>query len=205
MDKGLKIESDSFDIIESLCDLSKFSEGERLVVKKLVHTTGDPEFAELAICSVGGVGAGVQALKAGKPVITDVTMVTSGITKRYLEKTGVEVLCFINDPEVMRIAKETNQTRSEVAMVYAAEKYPDAVYAIGNAPTALLKLLELKREGKANPSFIAGLPVGFVKAAESKEELSESDIPHVTNRGAKGGSPCAATVINGLLTLAAQE
>jgi len=202
MDKGLKIESDSFDIIEDLCDLSRFSEGEKLVVKKLVHTTGDPEFADLAVASVGGVDAGVQALKAGKPVITDVTMVTAGITKRYLDKTGVQVLCFINDPEVMRIAKETNQTRSEVAMEYATSKYPDAVYAIGNAPTALLKLLELKREGKANPAFIAGLPVGFVKAAESKDELMMSDIPHVSNKGTKGGSPCAATVINGLLTLA---
>lgn len=202
MEKGLKIESDSFDIIENICDLSKFSEGENLIVKKLVHTTGDPEFAELAICSEDGVEAGVRALRAKKPVICDVTMVTSGITKRYLESTGVEVLCFINDPDVLRIAKERNMTRSEVAMEYAAEKYPDAVYAIGNAPTALLKLLALKREGKANPSFIAGLPVGFVKAAESKAELAESDIPHVTNRGTKGGSPCAATVINGLLTLA---
>lgn len=203
MDKGLKIESDSFDIIDNLVDLSKYDEGEALVVRKLVHTTGDPEFADLAIVSDGGVAKGVQALKEKKPVITDVTMVTAGITKRYLDKTGVEVLCFINHPEVLKIAKETNQTRSEVAMVYAAENYPDAVYAIGNAPTALYKIIELTREGKANPSFIAGLPVGFVKAAESKEELAGTDIPHVTNRGTKGGSPCAATVINGLLTLAA--
>ncbi|XOB66127.1 precorrin-8X methylmutase [Deferribacteres bacterium DY0037] len=204
MDKGLKIESDSFDIIENMIDLSEFSEMERLIVKKLVHTTGDPEFAELTVISDGGVNSGVQALKAGKPVICDVTMVTAGITKRYLEKCGVEVLCFINHPDVLRISKETNQTRSEVAMEYAAAEYPDAVYAIGNAPTALFRLLELKRGGKVDPSFIAGLPVGFVKAAESKEELAKSDIPYVTNRGTKGGSPCAATVINGLLTLAAQ-
>ncbi len=148
--------------------------------------------------------SGVAALRAGKPIICDVTMVTSGITKRYLDMAdGAQIICFINDPEVLRIAKETNQTRSEVAIDYAVSKYPDAIFfAIGNAPTALLKLLELTKAGKANPSFIAGLPVGFVKAEESKGLLAETNIPHVTNRGTKGGSPCAATVINGLLMLA---
>jgi len=200
MDKGLQIESDSFDIIDGLVDMSAFSDAEKVIVRKLVHTTGDVEFAELV--RMNNIASGIKALAIGKPVICDVTMVTSGITKRYLEKTGVQVLCFINDPEVLRIAKETNQTRSEVAMQYAVSKYPDAVYAIGNAPTALLKLLELSENGKASPSFIAGLPVGFVKAAESKDMLMQTDIPHVSNIGTKGGSPCAATVINGLLTLA---
>jgi precorrin-8X/cobalt-precorrin-8 methylmutase len=205
MDKGLQIESDSFDIIDSITDLSAFSDAERVIIRKLVHTTGDPEFAEMTVISADAADCGVQALLAGKPVICDVTMVTSGITKRYLKDFGTQVLCFINEPEVIETAKRTNQTRSEVAIDYAAAMYPDAVYAIGNAPTALLRLLELAEKGAAKPSFIAGLPVGFVKAEESKALLAKTNIPHVTNRGTKGGSPCAATVINALLTLAAKD
>lgn len=201
MDKGLSIEKESFEIIDSLIDLSRFSEAEKLIVRKLVHTTGDPEFAELT--RIHRLEAGIEALRNGAPVITDVTMVTAGITKRYLGESGNEVLCFISEPEVIAKSKELNLTRAETAMVYAAEKYPEAVYAIGNAPTALLKLIELTEAGRMNPAFVAGLPVGFVKAAESKELLMQTDIPHVSNKGAKGGSPCAATVINGLLLLRA--
>lgn len=202
MEKGIAIETESFQIIDSLTDLSKYTEEEKVLVRKLVHTTGDVEFAELAVISGDAAEKGVQAVRNKKPVICDVTMVTSGITARYLEKTGVEVLCFINHPEVLERAKRENKTRSEVAVEYAVSKYPDAIFAIGNAPTALLKLLELYEAGFAKPSFVAGLPVGFVKAEESKDLLAKTNIPHVTNRGTKGGSPCAATVINGILTLA---
>lgn len=204
MEKGIAIENESFDIIDKITDLSNFTEDEKVLVRKLVHTTGDPEFAKLAIISDTAIEKGVSALKAGSPIICDVNMVKTGITKRYLKPMGNELLCFINDPEVLKIAKETNQTRSEVAIQYAVKLYPNAIFAIGNAPTALLQLLSLIDEGKANPSFIAGLPVGFVKAEESKELLAKTDLPFVTNHGTKGGSPCAATTINGLLTLAAK-
>ena len=199
MEKGLKIERDSFDIIDSLTDLSRFSDKEKVIVRKLIHTTGDVEFATLA--RVFNIEAGVEALRNGAPIICDVTMVTAGITERYLRQFGNKVFCFINEPEVLAQAKEMNLTRAETAMVYAAKRYPEAVYAIGNAPTALLKLIELTESKEMNPTFVAGLPVGFVKAAESKELLMQTKIPHVSNVGVKGGSPCAATSINGLLVL----
>lgn len=201
MDKGLSIEKESFEIIDSITDLSRFNDTEKVIVRKLVHTTGDPEFAELT--RILKLEAGIEALRNGVPIITDVTMVTAGITKRYLGETGNKVMCFISEPEVVERAKELNLTRAETAVVYAAEKYPEAVYAIGNAPTALLKLIELTEQGRMNPAFVAGLPVGFVKAAESKDLLMKTAIPHVSNIGPKGGSPCAATVINGLLLLRA--
>jgi precorrin-8X/cobalt-precorrin-8 methylmutase len=203
MDKGLKIEQDSFGIIDSMTDLSYYTETEKIIVRKLIHTTGDTEFAKIVRIHEGAVKKGVEALKAGKPVICDVTMVTAGITSRYLKDYGNEVLCFINEPEVMERAKAENLTRAETAMAYAAEKYPDAVYAVGNAPTALLKLIQLSENGLMNPSFVAGLPVGFVKAADSKGLLTCTNLPYVTNLGTKGGSPCAATVINGLFVILA--
>jgi precorrin-8X/cobalt-precorrin-8 methylmutase len=201
MDKGLKIEKDSFEIIDSITDLSRFTEMEKLIVRKLVHTTGDAEFADLVY--IKELAKGVEAVKRGVPIICDVTMVTAGITRRYTQDYKNEIICLINDKDVITRAKELNLTRAETAVVYASEKYPEAIYAVGNAPTALLKIIEMTEEGKMNPSFVAGLPVGFVKAAESKELLMTTDIPHVTNEGTKGGSPCAATTINGLFLLAA--
>ncbi len=202
MEKGLQIESDSFDIIDKITDLSLFTNEEKIIVKKLIHTTGDTEFAKLTVISKNAVRDGINAIKNGKPIICDVNMVKTGITKRYLGSFGNSIFCFINDANILNTAKSKNLTRSEVAIEYAVSKYPDAIFAIGNAPTALLKLLELTEKRIANPSFIVGLPVGFVKAEESKELLAKTDLSFVTNIGTKGGSPCAATVINGLFVLA---
>lgn len=205
MDKGLQIEQDSFAIIDTATDLSRFTEAEQVIARKLIHTTGDTEFAELTRILAGAVEAGVAALRCGAPIICDVEMVRVGITKRYVQDYGNQLHCFISEPEVLERARAENLTRAETAMLYAAERYPDAIYAIGNAPTALLKLLEMTAAGKMRPAFVAGLPVGFVKAEESKELLSRTNIPHVTNSGPKGGSPCAATVINGLLVILADR
>ncbi|UCZ55757.1 precorrin-8X methylmutase [Desulfurispirillum indicum] len=204
MDKGLQIEHDSFAIIDANTDLSRFTSEEQVIARKLIHTTGDLEFAQLTSILPGAVEAGVAALRRGAPIICDVEMVRVGITTRYLQHYGNPVLCFISEPEVLERARAENLTRAETAMLYAAERYPDALYAIGNAPTALLKLLELTAAGAMQPAFVAGLPVGFVKAEESKDLLRQTTIPHVTNLGPKGGSPCAATVINGLLVVLAQ-
>lgn len=204
MDKGLQIERDSFAIIAANIDLSRFTEPEQIIVRKLIHTTGDLEFAQLTDILPGAVQAGVAALRRGVPIICDVEMVRVGITARYLQHYGNPVLSFISEPDVLERARSENLTRAETAVLYAAERYPDAIYAIGNAPTALLKLLELTAAGKMQPAFVAGLPVGFVKAEESKDLLRQTSIPHVTNRGPKGGSPCAATVINGLLMVLTQ-
>ncbi|MBD1399844.1 precorrin-8X methylmutase [Pelovirga terrestris] len=201
MDKGLQIEQDSFAIIDSATDLSRFNSAEQVIARKLIHTTGDTEFAELTCILSGAIEAGVAALRRGAPIICDVEMVRVGITRRYLQSYGNQVHCFISQPDVLTRAAADNLTRAETAMLYAAERYPDAIFAIGNAPTALLKLLELTATGRMQPAFVAGLPVGFVKAEESKDLLRQTTIPHVTNRGPKGGSPCAATVINGLLVV----
>lgn len=205
MDKGLQIEHDSFAIIDANTDLSRFTSDEQVIARKLIHTTGDLEFAELTCMLPGAIAAGIAALRRGAPIICDVEMVRVGITTRYLQSSGNQIRCFISEPEVLERARADNLTRAETAMLYAAERYPNAIYAIGNAPTALLKLLELTAAGKMQPAFVAGLPVGFVKAEESKDLLRQTTIPHVTNRGPKGGSPCAATVINGLLMLLAQR
>lgn len=205
MDKGLQIEQDSFAIIDTATDLGRFTETEQVIARKLIHTTGDTEFAELTCILPDAVEAGIAALRRGAPIICDVEMVRVGITRRYLQSNGNQVHCFISEPDVLTRAGAENLTRAETAMLYAAERYPDAIYAIGNAPTALLKLLELTAAGKMQPAFVAGLPVGFVKAEESKDLLRQTTIPHVTNRGPKGGSPCAATVINGLLVVLAQK
>jgi precorrin-8X/cobalt-precorrin-8 methylmutase len=202
MEKGLKIETDSFEIINKLVDLSNFKEDEKIIVRKLIHTTGDTEFAKLTIISDNAIVQGIDAIRSGKPIVCDVNMVKTGITKRYSSDFGNEIFCFINDKHVLNISSKCNLTRSEVAIEYAVNKYPDAIFAIGNAPTALLKLLELTEQNKAFPSFIAGLPVGFVKAEESKVLLADTNLPFVTNKGTKGGSPCAATVINGLFIIA---
>jgi len=201
MNKGQGIEAESFQIIEDNCDLSKFSEDEKMVVKRLIHTTGDFEFADMTIFSHEAVSKGLEALKNKKNIICDVNMVKTGITQKYLDAAGVETHCFINHEEVVQKAKEQNKTRSECAMEYAAENFPDAIYAIGNAPTALLKILELHKEGKINPALVVGLPVGFVMAAESKEMLTESDLNFITNKGNKGGSPCASASINALVKI----
>ncbi|MDY6848422.1 MAG: precorrin-8X methylmutase [Geoalkalibacter sp.] len=201
MNKGLQIERDSFAIINAGADLGRFSEDEQIIARKLIHTTGDMEFAELTCIPPGAVAAGVAALRRGVPIICDVEMVRVGITRRYLQQYGNQIHCFISEPDVLARAGADNLTRAEVAMLHAAERYPEAIYAIGNAPTALLKLLELTAAGRMQPAFVAGLPVGFVKAEESKARLRRTTIPHVTNRGPKGGSPCAATVINGLLVV----
>lgn len=201
MDKGLMIEQESFKIIDMITDFSRFSESEKFIARKLIHTTGDAELGELIY--IKELEKGIEAIRNGAPIICDVTMVVSGITRRYVQDFKNEILCFISEPEVLEMAKEQNITRAEAAVIYASEKYPNAIYAVGNAPTALNKIVELKREGKIDPAFVAGLPVGFVMASESKEFLMISGIPHVTNYGTKGGSPCAATVINGLFKLAA--
>lgn len=199
MNKGFGIELESFRIIEENCDLSKFTQEQKAVVKRLIHTTGDFEFAEMTLFSKNAMENGINAIKKGTPVICDVNMVKTAVTKKYLDISNISTHCFITDETVIELAAKNNKTRAETAMDYAADKYPEAIYAVGNAPTALLRLLELYKEGKINPALVIGIPVGFVMAAESKEMLSKTDLPFITNIGSKGGSPCAAAAVNALI------
>lgn len=197
------IEDTSMEIIEScLPMLKELPEGERQIIKRIVHTTGDPDIAELIKIHPDAVASGLSALRAGRPIFTDVQMLCSGINPVNLAKFGIETICMIKDPEVAEEAKRTGKTRAMVAMVKAAPKLNGGVIAIGNAPTALFELCSLVRAGKLKPALVVGTPVGFVGAKESKELLIETSVPYVTVSGTRGGSTIAVAALNALLKLA---
>ncbi len=199
-----EIEAESMRRIEA--ELStmhvEFQKEELSVVRRVIHSTADFDFAENLHFSGDAVRLGREALKAGKAVITDTNMALAGVSKPSCRKYGNLAVCFMADEEVARIAKEKGTTRAYAAMGHAASLYPDGIYAIGNAPTALLRLEELIRSGEICPSLIVGVPVGFVNVVESKERIidccSKFDIPAIVARGRKGGSGVAAAIMNAL-------
>ena len=174
------------------------------VVMRAIHTTADFDYAENLRFSCGAVQAGVEALKAGACVVSDTTMVQAGVNKRALARLGGEALCFIRDADVMEQARERGLTRSAMAMEKAARLGRPLVYAVGNAPTALVRLWELIEAGVATPpALIIGVPVGFVNVAESKDLIMGlQDVPWIVAQGRKGGSNLAAALVNALLYLA---
>jgi len=201
-----EIEAESFRIIDGLTDLSRFTPAEKALVRRVVHATGDPSFAGLLHWTPGAVEAGAEALRLGAPVITDVEMARAGVSKARAAKFGCEVLCFLSEPGVPEEARRRGLTRSIVAVERAVERHPEAVFAFGNAPTALFRLLECVDEGRARPRLVVGTVVGFVGAAESKEALmARSDFPWIACRGNKGGSNVAAAAVNALFKAAAGE
>jgi precorrin-8X/cobalt-precorrin-8 methylmutase len=202
MGKPEDIENLSFKIIEKKADLSKYNLQERFIVKKLIHTTGDLDFANNTIFSPNAIDVALEALKSRVPVICDTNMVKAGITRRYLDYIDIKLYCYINYKIIVKRAKEINKTRAEMAIDYCKNKFDKAIFAIGNAPTALNRLLDLYISGEIKPILIIGLPVGFVGAEESKKRLlKQSELAYITNIGPKGGSACAATVINSLIML----
>ncbi|WP_277656930.1 precorrin-8X methylmutase [Seleniivibrio woodruffii] len=203
MNKGDRIEKESFEIIEAGCDLSAYDERQKRVVMRLIHTTGDFEFAKMTLFSPNAIDRAMDALDRKLPVICDVNMVKTAITAKYTDAVGIERHCFIADEKVAKEAAAQGKTRAEYSIEYAAENFPGAIYAVGNAPTALLKIMELHRQGRINPALVIGLPVGFVMAAESKAMLAESGMEYITNIGTKGGSPCAGAVMNALIKIKA--
>ncbi|MGF7185773.1 precorrin-8X/cobalt-precorrin-8 methylmutase [Desulfitispora alkaliphila] len=193
-----QIESKSMDIILELVGNIKGSPQEQAVIKRMVHTTGDPDYVKLVQIHPVACSAGMKAIESGCKIITDVKMVVAGINKKKLSQYGVELLCGIDDPEVVAEAKKTGQTRAFTAMKHFSNQIDGNIVAIGNAPTALFQLLELVDNG-IKPSLIIGTPVGFVGAAESKELLTRYEIPYITVAGYKGGSTVAAATVNALL------
>lgn len=195
-----EIEEKSMKIIEGLIHSENMPVNEKAVVHRIVHTSGDPQYAEIFRMSDDAVEAGRTALKNGCRVISDVNMVVTGINKAAAGKLGVEPKCFLSDPRVAPLAEETGETRSMTAFKLAKEEMNGSIVAIGNAPTALFKLLEMCRAGEVAPALIIGTPVGFVGAAESKDKLhEEAPVPYMTVLGTKGGSPIAASIINALM------
>jgi len=189
----------SFELARAASDLSAIPEELHGLALRLVHACGMPEILDGLAWGGVIVAAGRRALKAGAPIIVDCRMLAEGITRARLP-VGNEVLSVLNDPAVPRLARELATTRSAAAVELWRPRLEGAVVAIGNAPTALFRLLELQREGAPRPAALLAFPVGFVGAAESKEALIESglDIPYVTLRGRRGGSALAAAAVNAL-------
>lgn len=200
-----EIEAESFRIISRLVDLGQFPESFRPIVQRVIHTTGDPDFARTLVFHPDAIPSGVGAIKAGRPILTDVTMVQAGIDKKIISRFGGEVVCKISDPQVRREAEAADGTRAAAAMRAAADVVTGGIVAIGNAPTALMETIRLVGEGKMRPALVVGVPVGFVGAVESKAELERLSLPFITNRGRKGGSAVAAAVVNALLRIAREE
>ncbi len=200
MNKGQGIENESFEIIKAKLK-HKHPDIHLPIVLRVIHATGDFEFEDLLRFHPEAVKKGMEAIKNGKKVLVDVKMVEVGINKKILRNYGSETLCFISDPEVADIASTNGLTRAEVAMEKAVREYGNqiGVVAIGNAPTALLKIIELIEAGAFQPYMVIGVPVGFVSAAESKEMLLSKDYPYITCLGTKGGSPVAASIVNAII------
>ena len=197
--KPTEIEKRSFEIITELLGDRKLDPENEPVIKRVIHTTADFEYADNLVFSPGAVTKGIEALKAGCHIVTDTSMVMSGINKTILGKLGGQVHCFIADPDVAEGAKARGITRSAVSMEKAAKLDKPCIFAVGNAPTALIALHELMEAGTVKPALIIGVPVGFVNVVESKELILQDDVPFIVARGRKGGSNVAAAICNAML------
>jgi precorrin-8X/cobalt-precorrin-8 methylmutase len=205
---GLKpheIEVRSMEIIDGLLPPGDWPSGERAVVKRLVHTSGDPSLATAVRFSQGAVEAGADALRGGRLVVTDTHMVRIGVGASRVQAYGGAVECLIADEAVAEESRRTGRTRAACAMRAFGPSLDGAVVALGNAPTALREVLALAAEGVARPALVIGMPVGFVDAAESKAALMASDLTFVSIEGTRGGSPLAAATVNALLRVAEGE
>ena len=200
--KPIEIESLSFRIIDEEAGEHSFSNQEWNIVRRMIHTSADFEYMKTVRFHKDAILEGLKAIKAGKSIFTDTNMAKSGIRNKIVLSFGGDLNCLISDPEVIKIAHSKQTTRAEIAVDIAASKMDGGIYVIGNAPTALLKIISLVKKKEINPALIIGLPVGFVNAAESKAFLLNIDCPYITNTGRKGGSNIAASVINALLIMA---
>lgn len=194
-----EIEKKSFEIIENHIIGIDIKPENKDVLKRVIHTTADFDYVENLKFSENAVENAVKALKKGADIVTDTTMALSGINKRILKALGGEARCFISDEDVAFEAKKRGVTRSAVAMEKASKIDKPLIFAIGNAPTALIKLDELIKENKISPVLVIGVPVGFVNVCESKEIIMENNIEYIVARGNKGGSNVAAAICNALI------
>lgn len=173
------------------------------VVRRAIHTTADFDYAKNLVFTPGAAAAGVAALRAGTPIVTDTNMARSGINQRACAQLGVERFCYMADPDVAQAAQANGTTRAVAAVDRWAEKHPNAIFAVGNAPTALLRMCERMEAGKLRPALVIAVPVGFVNVVESKEAMLELcnklEVPAIVAMGRKGGSTVAAAICNALL------
>ena len=206
----LDIERRSFEIIEEETDLSDVPAEQIPIIKRVIHSTADFEFKNTLTFHPEAMKAGIEAIRSGRNILTDIEMVKAGINKRLLDAWGGKVICNIADAEVAKTSAETGRTRSEIAMEKGLMENVGIV-AIGNAPTALLKIIELLNDARyaslvtRHSPLVVGVPVGFVKALESKALLATQGFPFITNLSRKGGSPVAVAIVNALLKMAGEE
>lgn len=197
--KPMDIETRSFAIITELLGDRKLDPENELVIKRVIHTSADFDYADNLVFSPHAVQKGIEALRGGCDIVTDTQMAKAGINKTILGKLGGQVYCFMSDPDVAAEAKERGITRAIVSMERAAKLEKPCIFAIGNAPTALLSLHGQIQAGTLHPALIIGVPVGFVNVVESKELIIGANVPHIVARGRKGGSNVAAAICNALL------
>lgn len=193
------IEKRSFEIIAELLGSRRLDPENEPVIKRVIHTTADFDFADSLVFSPHAVEQGLRALRAGCDIVTDTQMAKAGISKPALEKLGGRVHCFMSDADVAQEAQKRGLTRAAVSMERAVALQKPCIFAVGNAPTALLRLRELIDDGRVAPALVIGVPVGFVNVIESKEQILSASVPHIVARGRKGGSAVAAAICNALL------
>jgi len=199
--KPLDIEKRSFEIItEELGEKNReLIPGTELIVKRCIHTSADFEYADNLCFSENAAQKAMQAIRDGACIVTDTNMAWSGINKKALARYGGEAFCFIADEDVAAEAKERGVTRAVVSMEKAARMDRRLIFAIGNAPTALIRIYEMVQNGELDPALVIGAPVGFVNVVQSKELIMQTDVPYIVARGRKGGSNIAACICNALL------
>lgn len=194
----MDIEKRSFEIIGEEMGTHSFNDRELSIIKRVIHTTADFEYKELVYIRKDAIDSALKLLSTGATIYTDTNMALSGINKKALKQLNCKAICYVNEESVQKIATQRGITRSMAAVEKAVE---DGVefFAFGNAPTALYRLNELICEGKSKAKFVIGAPIGFVGAAESKENFEKLEIPMITIRGRKGGSSVAAAIVNALM------
>lgn len=197
--KPEEIEKRSMEIITKELNGRTWPEPEFSIVKRCIHTSADFEYADSLCFSEQAARLGVEALRRGAVIVTDTKMAWSGINKKKLAQYGGEAYCFMSDEDVAEEAKERECTRAAICMERGAALGCEVIFAVGNAPTALIRLYELIREGQVRPALIIGAPVGFVNVVEAKELIMTAGVPYIVPRGRKGGSNIAATICNAML------
>jgi len=202
-EKGQSIEDQSMQIIDNEIGTHQYNELEWPIVRRIIHATADFDFAKEngIIFHKEAIKNGINALKNGCNIIVDVNGVIGGLNKQNLKDFENNVICNISNPIIVEEAKKYNKTRAQTSMRMAASEMNGGIIVIGNAPTALLEVIQMIQEGTSTPALIIGIPVGFVSSPESKESLQALDIPYITNKGRKGGSPCASAIVNALFKL----
>ncbi|MDQ2086942.1 precorrin-8X methylmutase [Herbivorax sp. ANBcel31] len=193
------IEKRSFEIISELIGNRELNSLQEPVIKRVIHTTADFEYLDTLKISENALEKGIESIKSGCSIVTDTKMAQAGINKRVLKNFDGKVVCYMDNEEIAATAKERNVTRASISMETAAKDENNRIFVVGNAPTALIKLYELIKEGSVRPSLVIGVPVGFVNVVESKELIKKAGVPFIISEGRKGGSNVAASIINAIL------